>query len=257
MQGRLPEICERRRYNGIGEGDRQGQKDFIMPLIDKYKTLLFDLDGTLTDPKTGITRSVRYALLKMGIADVDVESLVKFIGPPLKDSYKKYYGFTEEEADLGIAYYREYFAGTGIFENTMYPGIGDLLGALRGEEIRLFVATTKPTVYAEKICDYFDISRYFEEIMGSELDGRLSDKGELIRFIIEKHDIGSSEALMLGDREHDIFGAKRNFIESVGVGYGYGTRAELEAAGATYYAGSIGELSELLLGNQVERTQRL
>ena len=217
-----------------------------MPLTDRYTTLLFDLDGTLTDPKIGITQSVHYALRKMGIKNVDVESLTRFIGPPLKESFKKYYGFDDEQTDLGIRYYREYFSETGIYENTLYLGIDGLLKALAKKGLRQIIATTKPTVYAKRICDHFVISRYFIDIKGSELDGTLSDKGELIGHILRKHGVDNEKALMIGDREHDIIGARSNAVKSVGVGYGYGGRRELEASGATYYAATVGELTRLL-----------
>ena len=219
-----------------------------MPLIDKYKTLLFDLDGTLTDPKIGITKSVKYALNKMGINNVATESLVKFIGPPLGESFTKYYGFDKEQADFAIRYYREYFSETGIFENTIYVGIDSLLHELQEKTIKLIVATSKPTVYARIICEHFSILQYFTEIEGSELDGRLSKKSELIGYIVKKHCIDKDKVLMIGDREHDVIGANNNNIKSIGVGYGYGSREELEASGATYYVSTIKEVSNLLIG---------
>jgi len=219
-----------------------------VPLIDKYKTLLFDLDGTLTDPKIGITKSVHYALNKMGIKDVATESLVKFIGPPLGESFTNYYDFDKEQADFAIRYYREYFSETGIFENTLYPGISILLQKLKEKTIKLIVATSKPTVYARTICEHFSILQYFTEIEGSELDGRLSNKSELIGYIVKKHCIDKDKVLMIGDREHDVIGAKNNTIKSIGVGYGYGSREELEGSGATYYVNTIEELSTLLIG---------
>jgi len=219
-----------------------------VPLINTYKTLFFDLDGTLTDPKTGITKSVLYSLRKIGICDVDIDSLVKFIGPPLKESYMKYYGFDDDKADLAISYYREYFSVTGIFENALYQGIDALLQDLQGNSIRMLVTTTKPTIYATKICEHFAIFKYFSGIAGSELNGTLSDKGDLIKYTLKKYSIQKDEVLMIGDREHDILGAKNNGLKSIGVGYGYGTKSELVESGATYYADTIGELSVLLTG---------
>jgi len=217
-----------------------------MPLTDKFTTLLFDLDGTLTDPKIGITKSVRYALHKMGLENVDVESLVKFIGPPLKESFARYYGFSDELADLGVRFYREYFSETGIYENALYPGIDALLGELGKNSARLMIVTTKPTVYARKICDHFALSRYFADIKGSELDGTLSDKSQLIGHILKKHGLDKDKVLMIGDREHDMIGARNNAVTSIGVGYGYGSREELEASGATYFVSTVRELAILL-----------
>lgn len=213
-----------------------------MSLIEKYSTLLFDLDGTLTDPKIGITRSVAYSLQKMGFPSLDLDSLVHFIGPPLRDSYKKYYNLDDAGSETAIAYYREYFSETGIFENSLYPGIDTLLGSLLERSVRLFVATSKPTIYARKICEHFAISRYFVDIEGSHLDGTLSNKKELIAYMEKKHHLNRSTTLMIGDREHDILAAKGNGIDSVGVGYGYGSRTELESAGATFYAPTIEDL---------------
>lgn len=222
-----------------------------MPLIDRYSTLLFDLDGTLTDPKIGITKSVQHALIKMGIKDVITDSLVKFIGPPLAESFIKYYCFDKEKVEHAIRYYREYFSEKGMFENMLYPGIDILLKELKEKTIKLMVATSKPTVYSRIICDHFGISKYFIKIEGSELDGRLSNKTDLIEYIIEKHCIDKEKALMIGDREHDVIGAKNNCIKSIGVGYGYGSREELEASGATYYVNTIEELSNLLIGKSI------
>jgi phosphoglycolate phosphatase len=221
-----------------------------VPLLEHFTTLLFDLDGTLTDPKIGITKSVQYSLEKMGILGGSLDSLVKFIGPPLKESYVKYYALCDEDADLAIKYYREYFSVTGIFENALYTGIDVLLKELWERNTVLVVATSKPTVYSKRICEHFDIMKYFTAIEGSELDGTRSSKAELIGYIIKKYGIDKERTLMIGDREHDIIGAKRNSIKSVGVGYGYGGREELENAGADYYVRTIEELSELLIGKE-------
>jgi phosphoglycolate phosphatase len=219
------------------------------PTLNKtYSTVLFDLDGTLTDPRIGITKSVQYALAKMGIVENDLDSLTTFIGPPLWDSFRRYYSFDEDRSDAAVKYYREYFSETGIFENELYDGIVELLVELGRSRVTVRMATSKPAVYAVRIADHFDIAKYFASIEGSELDGRLSNKGELIRHILSKYRLERARTVMVGDREHDILGAKSNAIDSIGVGYGYGTREELEAAGSTRYAGSIKELAEILAG---------
>lgn len=211
------------------------------------RNVLFDLDGTLTDPKVGITRSVQYSLAKLGIEEADAEQLTAFIGPPLWESYEKYYGFDEAKANSAVSFYREYFSREGIFENSLYDGIEALLSRLNERGLRLFIATSKPTVFSTRIAEHFGIAKHFESIEGSELDGRLSNKAELIAHILEKRGLEGEETIMVGDREHDIRGAKANGLESAGVGYGYGSREELEKAGATYFAGTVAELEGLLL----------
>ena len=226
------------------------RKEDIVPLIEHYSTLLFDLDGTLTDPKIGITKSVHYSLEKMGILGVSNDSLIKFIGPPLKESYVKYFSLSNEDADLAIKFYREYFSITGLFENTIYMDTDILLNELCKRNITLIVATSKPTLYSKEICKHFNILKYFTAIEGSELDGTRSSKAELISYILIKYSIDKEKVLMIGDREHDIIGANRNSIKSIGVGYGYGGKEELINAGASYYVKSIKELSEILIGEE-------
>jgi phosphoglycolate phosphatase len=232
----------------LGRLEPDTLKDIWMPLADSYSIFLFDLDGTLTDPKVGITASVRYALDMLGIKKIDIESLVKFIGPPLKESFFKYYSFTDEKVEEAIRYYREYFSVKGIFENSLYPGIDSLLRRLSEKGVRTFVATSKPTLYARRICEHFDIMKYFEAIEGSEMDGRNSTKSDLIGELLAKYGIDDDKALMIGDREHDVLGAKSNGIKSIGVGYGYGSREELHRAGADFYVSTVHDLSELLVG---------
>nr|MDA3847375.1 HAD hydrolase-like protein [Vallitaleaceae bacterium] len=199
----------------------------------KYKYILFDLDGTLTDPKVGITKSVAYSLKKMRDMDVDTEELTKFIGPPLKDSYMDFYDFTEEEAEEAIACYREYFKETGIYENEVYDGIRQLLGRLQALGHILVVATSKPTVFAETIINHFDLEGYFTCIVGSYLDGRRTNKAEVIEAVINALSIHNekNKVIMIGDRKHDIIGAKTVGVDAIGVIYGYGSYDELEKAG--------------------------
>jgi phosphoglycolate phosphatase len=213
-----------------------------------YQLVLFDLDGTLTDPKPGITRSVAYALERMGIEVDDPDTLTPFIGPPLHQSFARYYGFDEAQARMAVALYREYFAETGLYENAVYPGIADLLERLHSRDRRLFVATSKPTIYARRILEHFELHGYFEQIVGSDLDLTRADKEQIIAEILATHEEAAREmAVMVGDREHDIIGARANQIDSIGVTYGYGSLAELRDAGATAIAASVDELAALLV----------
>ena len=209
--------------------------------------VLFDLDGTLTDPKVGITKSVRYALNAYGIQVDDLDSLCAFIGPPLHESFMKFYGFSEKMAFEAVDKYREYFKETGIYENVMYHGIEQLLQRLVDEGKQLAVATSKPTVFAVKIAEHFGISRFFSYIVGSELDGSRTRKGEVIAQALKELEVKDlSTVVMVGDREHDVVGARENGIDSIGVLYGYGDRAELERAGASLIAASVAELGQWL-----------
>ena len=211
-----------------------------------YKVALFDLDGTLTDPKAGITRSVRYALDKFDIPTESLDDLDKFIGPPLKQSFMKFYSLSEEQALLGIKYYREYFSDRGIYENELYEGIPDLLQQRLSRGMRLAVATSKPTVFAEKIIRYFGLDRYFEQVIGSNMDNTRTGKGEVIAYAMERMGCQREETLMAGDRKHDIIGARENGIDSIGLLYGYGSRAEITAAGPDYIAETVEDFSAVL-----------
>ncbi len=212
-----------------------------------YKVILFDLDGTLTDPGQGITNSVSFALEKFGVEVKDKKELYKFIGPPLKDSFMKYYGFTEGEALQAIEYYREYFRDTGIFENEVYDGVKELLSKIKASGRRIVLATSKPEEFAKRILEHFELSEYFDVAAGASMDSSRSKKGDVIKYALEKcGEVSADEAIMIGDREHDIFGAKENGIDSIGVLYGYGCRQELENAGAKYIAQKVSDIYELL-----------
>ncbi|MBW6464038.1 MAG: HAD family hydrolase [Firmicutes bacterium] len=212
-----------------------------------YKYILFDLDGTLTDSAEGVTRSVSYALSKYGIK-TNPADLKTFIGPPLQLSFRQVYGFSEEKAREAVEYYRDYYREKGIFENRLYPGIKDMLKRLSEKDIKLFVATSKPTLFAKKILDYYEVGRYFELIIGSNLDGTRVDKTEVIQAVFEKAEIPDKNlAVMVGDREHDLIGAQKHNLDSIAVSYGYGTLEELKAANPTAIAHSVEELSSKLL----------
>lgn len=211
-----------------------------------FKTVLFDLDGTLTDPAEGITNSVAYALERYGIAVEDKRSLNCFIGPPLNDSFMKYYGFTPERAMEAIWVYREYFRDKGIFENEVYEGISELLGKIKESGRKIVLATSKPEEFAVRILEHFDLIKYFDAVAGASMDEKRNKKGDVIKYAMEKGGFTAEEAVMIGDREHDIFGARENGLRSIGVLYGYGDREEFERAGADYIAASVGDIFELL-----------
>jgi phosphoglycolate phosphatase len=196
--------------------------------------LLFDLDGTLTDPFAGITESILYALDRLGRPKPERESLHWCIGPPLQESFKKLLGTDDEKmAEVALAHYRERFGSVGLFENEVYEGIPEALGALQANDSALYVATSKPRVFAKRIVAHFGLERYFKEIYGSELDGTRSDKASLLAHILKREAIEASQTAMIGDREHDMIGAKENGLSGVGVLWGYGTLAELERSGAS------------------------
>ena len=213
----------------------------------KYKYILFDLDGTLTDPGVGITKAVQYALKKNNIIEESLSTLEKFIGPPLKDSFVEFYSFDEKTVSDSIQYFREYFRKNGIFENEVYSGILDLLGELKNRDCKIAVATSKPTVFANSVLKHFGMREYFDLVVGSNLDGTLGNKAEIINCVIENLKIKNlKETIMIGDRKYDVIGAEKNNIDSIGVLYGYGSLEELEAASPTYIVDSINELYKLL-----------
>ena len=213
-----------------------------------YKYILFDLDGTLTDPAEGITNSVAYSLSKYGIEVSDKKELYKFIGPPLKDSYMEYYGFSESDAVTAIEYYREYFKPKGMFENEVYSGVPELLGELKQSGKKIILATSKPEVFSTEILKHFDLYKYFDFVSGATLDGTRSKKADIISYAISEMGITEKEkCLMVGDRAQDINGAIANDIDSLGVLFGYGDRAELENAGATYIAESVKDILKFVM----------
>ena len=212
-----------------------------------YKIVLFDLDGTLTDPGLGITNSVMYALKKFNIEVEDRTSLYKFIGPPLRDSFDKYYHLSDEEITRAVAYYREYFSVKGIYENTMYDGIAELLEQIKDSGRKVVLATSKPEEFAAEILRYFRIDQYFDFIAAATMDGTRNSKADVIAYALESCSVTDlSSVVMIGDREYDINGAKEAGIDSIGVLYGYGSREELENAGATYIAESVTDIISLI-----------
>ena len=204
--------------------------------MKEYNYYLFDLDGTLTDPKVGITKSVQYALKKKGIIIDDLTELEKFIGPPLHQSFSKYYGFDAHEAMECVELYREYFKDRGITENTIYPFIADLLSFLKETHKKVILATSKPTVYARQILEHFDIIDFFDQVVGSNLDLTRSDKTEIIAYIIVLMELSDKkdDMIMFGDRSHDLVGAINNGVDTAGVLYGYGSQDELQDCNPQY-----------------------
>ncbi len=211
-----------------------------------YDIILFDLDGTLTDPGLGITNSVAYALRHYGIEVQDRKSLYSFIGPPLNDSFKRYYGFSDEKAMEAIGIYREYFRDKGLYENEVYAGIRELLEKIKASGRKTVLATSKPEEFSVRILEHFDLMKYFDVVAGASMDEKRNKKGDVIRYAMEKGSFTSERAVMIGDREHDIIGAKENGLPSIGVLYGYGSEDELRDAGADYIAASVEDIYALL-----------
>lgn len=216
--------------------------------MKKYQVILFDLDGTLSDPKVGITKSVQYALMKMGLDMPDLDELEGFIGPPLQESFANDYHFDKKQTQAALVFYRERFKEKGMFENELYPEIPLLLQELSKQGLTLVVATSKPTVFAVEILRHFKLEQYFDLIVGSNLDGTRTAKSEIIQFILEEYPSHQHEDfIMIGDRKHDIIGANNTEIDSIGVTYGYGSLQELTLAEPTYLVRSVHELREFLM----------
>lgn len=208
--------------------------------------ILFDLDGTLTDSQEGILKCFSHALEKMGLTCPEIETLGWCVGPPLRDSFRKLLGAEHEHrVEEAAAFYRERYSVSGLFENLVYDGIHELLDALREKGKILYVATAKPQIYAQRILEHFELADRFARIYGSQLDGRLSKKTELIEHILKNERLHPSECVMVGDRDFDMIGAKLNGIVGVGAGWGYGSFEELNGAGATHYCRTPGEILEL------------
>ena len=217
-----------------------------MNMYRKY--LFFDLDGTLTDPMQGITRSVQYALRHFGIDEPDLRKLCPFIGPPLADSFRERYGMSPADAETAVAKYREYYAPKGIFENEIYPGIPELLAATSAAGCVNVMATSKPTPFAEQIAAHFGFAQYFTLVSGSTFDGRRTTKADVIRYALDTLEIAPQEAVMIGDRRYDIEGAAETSLASIAVGWGYASPGELDAARPDRFAPDVETLRRLLTG---------
>ncbi len=216
--------------------------------MSRYKYALFDLDGTLTDPGEGITRSVQYALAKFGIIVEDRTQLFCFIGPPLHESFEVYYGFSRPDAMKAVDCYREYYGVKGIFENLVYDGIAQTLSALQAAGVKICLATSKPEGYAKQILEHFDLMGYFTAVAGSNMDGTRTKKAEVVeRALGLLGNPDMSECVMIGDREHDVLGGAAHGLDTVGVLFGYGNREELERAGATYIAATPADIAGFII----------
>ena len=214
-----------------------------------FKTILIDLDGTLTDPKVGITTSARYGLAKVGHPIAESENIDWIIGPPLKASLAKILNVSVDDdlAEQALLGYRERFAVTGLFENEVFENVAETLKQLQEQGYRLFLATAKPEIYAKRILEHFNLLQYFEYPYGSELTGERTNKGDLIEYILQQEKLDPKECLMIGDREHDILGARRNDIETIAVENGYGSKAELDEAQPKARIQQFSQITQLLV----------
>ncbi len=208
-----------------------------------YKYVLFDLDGTLTNPELGITNCVMYALEKFGIIVEDRKKLHPFIGPPLTYSFQKFYGLSEDECKQAVIYYRERFSVKGLYENEVYDGVAELLQTLKAQGKKIILATSKPEEYAIEILKYFQLYQYFDFIAGATMDGSRGEKADVIAHALKISNIEDrTKAIMVGDRNYDILGAKENGLDSIGVLFGFGDYEELAKAGATHIAETVGNI---------------
>ncbi|WP_016992953.1 HAD family hydrolase [Lysinibacillus boronitolerans] len=215
--------------------------------MKNYSVVLFDLDGTLSDPKIGITKSVQHALQKAGVMVNDLDELEPFIGPPLQVSFQEIYGFNDAQITQAISDYRERFTERGMFENKLYKDIPALLAYLKQQGYILTIATSKPTVFAEQIVKYFHLESYFDLVVGSHLDGSRSAKGEIIAEVLQQFDCYPKEQfIMIGDRKYDLIGARENQIDAIGVTYGFGLLEELKNEEPTYIVDHVNDLLKYL-----------
>jgi phosphoglycolate phosphatase len=213
--------------------------------------VLIDLDGTLTDSRPGIVASIQHALRALGHDAPHESALQKYIGPPLHAAFRELLPVNQDsDVARAIAAYRERYVAIGMFENAVYSGVLEALKLLRNRGARLFVATSKPQVFAQRILEHFELSHFFDKIYGSELDGQRTDKIDLISYLLAKSQLQKSETVMVGDRHHDIVGAMTNGVRAVGVLWGYGSRAELLGAGAQALLEAPSELGRMALNQQ-------
>ncbi|MBQ4515215.1 MAG: HAD-IA family hydrolase [Clostridia bacterium] len=216
--------------------------------MKNYQWIFFDLDGTLTDSANGIINSVEYSLTKFGIFNTDREKLFSFIGPPLVDAYMSVFGFSQEKAELAVKYYREYYPDHGLLDNSVYAGVEDALKTLNEAGKTLIIATAKPEPFANRVLEHFDLLKYFKAVAGAQFGGPRIKKSQVIEYAFTLDNItDKSKVVMVGDRENDVSGAKKNGIDSIGVLYGYGSIEELTEAGATYIANTPEDICKIIL----------
>ncbi len=217
---------------------------------DQHSAILFDLDGTLTDPLDGITRSIQHALERSGAPGRTTAELAAYIGPPLRGTFAYLLETDDPPAvEHALSMYRERFATVGLFENEVYAGVPEMLAELHQLGCAMFVATAKPRMYAERIVEHFGLAQYFDGIYGAELDGRFDDKRELLAHLLDSEDLSPARTIMVGDRSHDVVAAKHNGLSAIGVSYGYGTVDELRGAGADHICASPAEVVVWIAGS--------
>lgn len=218
--------------------------------VEMYQTILFDLDGTITDSGSGIMRSILYATEQLGWPAPSEETLRSFIGPPLYESFL-HMAPSAEAAQQAVGHYRAYYQRKGMFENHVYPGIPEVLTRLKEAGAKLYIATSKPEEFAKKIITHFDLDRYFTGIYGASMDGHRSKKADVIQYALTEAQLDPTKEaiIMVGDRNHDILGAQQNGLDSIGVLYGFGEETELQEAGATFLVQSPKDLGAILLQN--------
>jgi phosphoglycolate phosphatase len=215
--------------------------------IKDYKYIAFDLDGTLTDPESGLTSGFAYALSKMGISYGDKTDLSRFIGPPLKAEFRAVYGMSDAEAEECIRLFREYFSVYGWWDNRLYDGVPQMLSALKSAGKTLLLATSKPDVFANKILRLFDIAKYFDFVGAATLDHTRVEKSEVLRYALESVGADFNSAILVGDRVYDAEGARTCGIDSLGVLYGHGSLEEIKSSGFTYAAESVSDIAKILI----------
>ncbi len=217
-------------------------------MILRYENVLFDLDGTLTDSKEGIINSILYALDKFGITEKRPNELESFIGPPLRESFMKRYHLSNDDADRAVLVYREYFSDKGLYQNRVYSGIPELLQYLGHNLVRLFVATSKPTMFATRILEHFQLDTCFDGIIGSNPDNSRTDKTDVIAHVVSKYRLNPSRSVMIGDRKHDLIGARNNSMACIGVTWGYGSVDEIESQQPDAIVNTVDMLGEIFAG---------
>ncbi|WP_319371914.1 HAD hydrolase-like protein [uncultured Ilyobacter sp.] len=216
--------------------------------MKKFDLVIFDLDGTLTDSREGITRSISHALSEMGLKAPPLQELEHFIGPPLMDSFMDYYKFSKSDSEKAVKLFRERYSEKGLYENVPFHNINTLLSALKNAGIRLAVATSKPQHFSENILDHFLLSQYFDEIIGSSLDNSFSHKNQIITETLKRFsEIPKEKIVMVGDRKFDIDGARENGISSIGVKYGFADPGEIDTASPDFQADNVEDLFKILL----------
>lgn len=215
--------------------------------MNKYRYIIFDLDGTISDPKEGLINSIVYSCKKFGINDYNPEEFTSFIGPPLHISYKSRFNLSDAEAEKIVKYYREYYSDKGKFENSLYSGIPEFLEYLKSKNYILAVATSKPTVFSKEILEHFCLADYFDVVIGSNLDNTMSEKSEIIAEVIKKLNLEApNKCIMIGDRKFDIIGAHQNGIKCISMLYGYGSMQEFKAHNADYIFETLEEIKQIL-----------